>query len=118
MKYFMLLLLLVLMAYVPKDNEPPSLPDVISDWMAQYDTIIGIKRLKDTVIEKKVEQWNKYENENSMLSHIISHDLFNEFYIEQDTFFIMSNTSLSEDTALLNSWIRKGELGKYLKRLK
>jgi hypothetical protein len=42
---------------------PDSLPDAIFDWMAQYDTIIEKSRLKDTVIEKKVEKWNKYENE-------------------------------------------------------
>jgi hypothetical protein len=46
--------------------DPDSVPEVITDWMAQYDTTI-FKRRKitvDTVIEKKNKKWKQYENEN------------------------------------------------------
>jgi hypothetical protein len=46
---------------------PDSLPEVISDWMAQYDTVIEKRRLKDTVIVAKEEKWKKYEKRSSRL---------------------------------------------------
>lgn len=45
-----------------------NLPEVISDWMAQFDNIIEKRRLKDTIIVKKVEKWRKYEEDNMLKS--------------------------------------------------
>jgi hypothetical protein len=57
-------------------------------------------------------------NSDTMLNHIISFDPFLEYYREVDSFVIMSNTTFDQDTAKLNNWIRKGELGKHLTRIK
>jgi hypothetical protein len=56
-------------------------------------------------------------NTDTMMNHILNRDPFVEYY-QYDYSFIMGCKSLAEDTAKLNEWIRKGELGKYLKRLK
>jgi hypothetical protein len=72
---------------------------------------------KSAVTDVKVLDYVGF-NSDTMLSHIISFDPFLEYYCELDSFVIMNNTTYAQDTAKLNGWIRKGELGKHLKKLK
>jgi hypothetical protein len=46
--------------------EPDSLPEVMIDWMAQYDTAISKRSLitVDSIIKEKKNKWNKFENES------------------------------------------------------
>jgi hypothetical protein len=73
--------------------------------------------LYTAIIDIRIVDYQDNINSDTMLRHIKSHDLFTDFYTELDT-LITSVSTFEHDTALLNSWIRKGELGKYLKRLK
>jgi hypothetical protein len=75
---------------------------------------------KTAIVDIKIAEYH-YFNIDTMQKHLLSHDLFTEYYEEDeesDTFYITNTTTFAHDTALINSWIRKGELGKYLKRLK
>lgn len=54
---------------------------------------------------------------DSMLKLILDPDPILEYYIDENR-LLESKESFEEDTAMLNSWINKGELSKYLKRLK
>lgn len=56
-------------------------------------------------------------NTDTMMNHILDREPFIEFY-QADYYFIRGCKSLEEDTAKLNEWIRNGELGKHLTRLK
>lgn len=56
-------------------------------------------------------------NSDTMQNHILSRDLFSEYYIQIEPFYNTVST-FAQDTAIINSWINKGELGKHFKRLK
>jgi hypothetical protein len=70
------------------------------------------------VTDVKFEDYKELFDDDTMYNHLLSINPYLECYQLENCCYITYNTSLSEDTALLNSWIRKGELGKYLKRLK
>ena len=73
--------------------------------------------INTAIVDVKFSDYKGF-NQDTMMKHLISYDLFTEMYELVDTGMIMSNTTYAHDTALLNSWIRKGELGKHMKRLK
>ena len=73
---------------------------------------------KTAIVDVKIDEFH-YFNIDTMQKHLLSHDLFTEYYEEDkesDTFYITNTTTFAHDTALINSWIRKGELGKRLHR--
>jgi len=72
---------------------------------------------KTVVLDVKIEEYTKLFNADTMMNHILDRDPFLEYY-QSDYYFIRDCRSLEEDTAKLNEWIRKGELGEHLKRLK
>jgi hypothetical protein len=58
-----------------------------------------------------------FPSKDSMMKLVLDPDPFLELYSD-DNRLLEGKKSFEEDTVKLNSWIRKGELGKYLKRLK
>jgi hypothetical protein len=71
---------------------------------------------RTAIVDVKLVDYRGF-NSDTMIKHIISADLFTDFYEELKPFSTNDSTTFEQDTALINSWIRKGELGKHLKRL-
>jgi hypothetical protein len=86
-----------------------------SNYRNTSDFAVGAE--KTVVLDVKISEYTQLFNSDTMMNHILDRDPIIEYY-QYDYPFIRDCKSLAEDTAKLNEWIRKGELGKYLKRLK
>jgi hypothetical protein len=86
-----------------------------SNYRHTSDFAVGAE--KTVVLDVKISEYTQLFNSDTMMNHILDKDPFIEYY-QYDFPSIRGCKSLAEDTAKLNEWIRNGELGKYLKRLK
>jgi hypothetical protein len=74
--------------------------------------------IRTAVIDIRIVDYELNFNMDTMINHLLCKEVMAEYYYSEFRYGIEGCNNLEEDTALINSWIRKGELGNHLKRLK